>query len=773
MNKNLFLGMFAATTMLFATSCQNDELDGVQSGNEATVNFNLGVRNGVQTRTTNISDGKSADKLIYAVYNADKQLITTIIGSQNGQFVKDEAFANGLEENVSITLAKGQTYTAIFWAQDDDCEAYNTADLTNVIVDYAGVNNDESRDAFFGVQEFTVNGNASINVELKRPFAQMNVGVTQADWDAAVASGITISESKAKISEVPNSINLMDGTVSGAQSVEYSLKEIPTEKLYVDTDGDENKEAFVYLSMNYFLADVNKTLVDNVEFTFKPTSGKEIVLNQGLNNVPVQRNWRTNILGKFLTGDIDFNIVIVPEYDGDYNGIPFDGIINTKEELVAAARVGGEFLLAEDLTLDQSIWVPAGVEFTLNANGKSLTYNGAPDVEPYSLFCAQGVGSKLTINADENSTFETSENNMLVWARDGSQIILNGGRYIGHDDGNGGRCDIIYASYGTAWGTIEVRDGYFQADPGNDTWLFNCRWANGSSWAIQMYGGTIVGYNPALGDEQTGPNSNLPEGYIAEVTGTTEDGRNIYTVRPSTVKMNGRYYANISEAIANVAEGEELNIELADGVYTIPANAKGQTLKFIGAGDAQNTIIAIQKADNPKEPCDYGFDGSTVTFENLTIEANPIPNQYSGFVRCNGTYKNCIIKNQYTLYGTSSFENCRFYISGNKYNLWTWGASADFTKCTFDCDGKAVLVYGYGTSTVTFTECVFNDFGGVDGKAAIETGNDYDATYTIEIKDCEVNGFDVNSVSGSNVWGNKNSMTADKLNVIIDETKVY
>ena len=83
------------------------------------------------------------------------------------------------------------------------------------------------------------------------------------------------------------------------------------------------------------------------------------------------------------------------------------------------------------------------------------------------------------------------------------------------------------------------------------------------------------------------------------------------------------------------------------------------------------------------------------------------------------------------------------------------------------------MVYGYGTSTVTFTECVFNDFGGVDGKAAIETGNDYDATYTIEIKDCEVNGFDVNSVSGSNVWGNKNSMTADKLNVIIDETKVY
>ncbi len=324
MNKNLLFGTFAAASMLLATSCSNDELVGAQSGNGATVSFNLGVANGVQTRAT-ISDGESADRLIYAVYNADKQLITTIIGSQNGQFVKEGAFANGLSDNVSITLAKGQTYTAIFWAQDTDCNAYNTADLTNVTVNYTGINNDETRDAFFGVaKEFTVNGDASIDVELKRPFAQMNVGVAQTDWDAAVAAEITIARSQAEISGVPNAINLMDGTVSGAHSVTYSLNAIPTEKLLVDTDGDGSKEEYVYLSMNYFLADANKTLVDNVKFTFEPTSGNEIVLNQGLNNVPVQRNWRTNILGKFLTGDIDFNIIIEPEYDGEYNGLPFE-----------------------------------------------------------------------------------------------------------------------------------------------------------------------------------------------------------------------------------------------------------------------------------------------------------------------------------------------------------------------------------------------------------------------------------------------------------------
>ena len=43
MNKKLFLGMFAAAGMLLATSCSNDELDVVQSGNEAQVSFSLGL----------------------------------------------------------------------------------------------------------------------------------------------------------------------------------------------------------------------------------------------------------------------------------------------------------------------------------------------------------------------------------------------------------------------------------------------------------------------------------------------------------------------------------------------------------------------------------------------------------------------------------------------------------------------------------------------------------------------------------------------------------
>ena len=76
MNKKLFLGMFAAAGILLATSCSKDELDMVQSGNEAQVTFSLGLEGGIATRA--ISDGKSADVLVYAVFDKDGNRLSNI-----------------------------------------------------------------------------------------------------------------------------------------------------------------------------------------------------------------------------------------------------------------------------------------------------------------------------------------------------------------------------------------------------------------------------------------------------------------------------------------------------------------------------------------------------------------------------------------------------------------------------------------------------------------------------------------------------------------------
>lgn len=328
MKKNLFLGMLAAVGMLFATSCSTDEPEAPSSGNEAQVTFALDLEGAAQTRA--ISDGTGATKLVYAVYKKVSNYRYTLLempGSDENthQFTKLDFVPAG--DNVTLTLAKGQTYTVVFWAQNPDCTAYTTTDLQKVTVDYAGVNNDEKRDAFYKAETFTVNGDATIDVTLKRPLAQINVGVKAESWEAAVASGVEIKESKVVIKNALKSINLCTGGVDTSETdVTYDFAAIPTEKLKVDTNSDGTLEEYYYLSMSYILVSFNKTTLDDLEFIFKPASGKEIVFHEGLTNVPVQSNWRTNIIGDFLTNDITFNIVVDPAYSGDYNSPEYETI---------------------------------------------------------------------------------------------------------------------------------------------------------------------------------------------------------------------------------------------------------------------------------------------------------------------------------------------------------------------------------------------------------------------------------------------------------------
>ena len=314
MNKKLFLGMFAAAGMLLATSCSNDELDMVQSGNEAQVTFSLAAEGGIATRA--ISDGTGANKLVYAVFDSEGKPLSVFDVDNDGVYEhqKTETISDitSTPHKVTITLAKGQTYQVAFWAQNEACKAYNTSDLKNVEVDYGGLNNDETRDAFFKTETITVKGNEERKIELRRPFAQINVGVTEADWDAAVASGVTVSESKVVIKNAAKSIDLLTGEVNGEVEVEYGFSAIPTDPaiLGVDVDRDgtiQDDEKYKYLSMSYILTSAERTTLesDGLQFTFK-SSGNDIVFDEGLHQVPVQRNWRTNILGKLLTGDITF-----------------------------------------------------------------------------------------------------------------------------------------------------------------------------------------------------------------------------------------------------------------------------------------------------------------------------------------------------------------------------------------------------------------------------------------------------------------------------------
>ena len=252
------------------------------------------------------------------------------------------------------------------------------------------------------------------------------------------------------------------------------------------------------------------------------------------------------------------------------------------------------------------------------------------------------------------------------------------------------------------------------------------------------------------------------------------------TIDPIYDGEYNNYLASSNEDITNAISAGVTTISLTPGTYIIPDDAKGKTLTFIGTGNPEDTKIATQD-DGSYEGCDYSLDGATVTFENITI--NTDSHTYTGYARCKGTYKNCVINGTYTLYGDSKFENCTFNVSGDVYNIWTWGAqNAEFDSCTFNSDGKALLLYQEGTNTINLTvnRCIFNDNGGLtSNKAAIEIGDaPYGATptYNVTVSGTTVNGYEINDEginTGTTLWGNKNSMPADRLNVIVDGVNVY
>lgn len=834
MNKKLFLGMFAAAGMLFATSCSNDELDVVQSGNEAQVTFSLAAEGGIATRA--ISDGTGAKKLVYAVYNASGELIETIANTDvNGQIVDNSAFDNGLTENVTITLAKGQQYTVAFWAQNPNCTAYTTTDLKNVTIDYAGLNNDETRDAFFKAETFTVTGNTEIDVVLKRPFAQINVGVYQTDWDAAKASGIEIEKSKVTIENAATSINLLTGEVGGEQTVEYGFDIIPAqfatpETLDVDLDKDGTKENYVYLSMSYILANDEttgyaKTALEDLDFTFAPISGNNINFSEGLNAVPVQRNWRTNIIGKILTGDVTFNITIDPIYDGEYNNgeaqpVNINGVYYATIQDAVNNVKDGDVIKVATGKYTEVVKVASGKNFTLEAAGpnvviaaldhqsngtpstvkvKGITFDNSITLAGWFTGTAQNIapcvgawGGNLTF---EDCTFIVAgtsgrETGVMTWWTTKNNVMslsFNNCTFEGQNDHANARAMQIYGYVDMEVSncTFNTNKDYtlkYVANEGNIA-TFSNNIVNNSENFVELGSSAYPGSNYTANII----NNTLGNGVNTHIIANNENQNvnlngNVSVIAEGVVKdANGNYIASSNEGITNAISDGATTINLIQGNYVIPSSAQGKTLTIIGTGTPEDVKVAVTKVGSGGENCDYGLDGSTVTFESITITTNS--STYIGYARCNGTYKNCVINGTYTLYGDSKFERCTFNVSGDVYNIWTWGAkNMEFDRCTFNSDGKALLLYQEGTNTVNLTvkSCIFNDNGGLTSKkAAIEIGDaPYGATptYNVTVSGTTVNGYEINNEgfnTGTTLWGNKNSMPAERLNVTIDGVNVY
>lgn len=331
MKKCLFIAMAICA---FFASCSHDNDPNV--GDVVDVPFFLDVEAVLETRADadkKISDGTDANQLMYAVFReGDTDPIIKKV-------VKDDVEGLTKGYKMSISLAKGHSYQVVFWAQNSECDAYTVSDDMKVSINYEGLNNDESRDAFFAATKpFVAGMTPSVKVVLRRPFAQVNVGTFPYDLEYVQGLGVLVDKSSAIFHSIADEIDLLTGEVSGEVDVEYSLSNIPEEILWVDVDENGIKEQYDWLSMSYILAEPDRTL-KTMSFKFTDNSGLYEPIDIGeLNNVPIQRNYRTNILGQILTGTTSFEIIVDPVYEGDeiyqdelYYNFSEDTVVKDKE----------------------------------------------------------------------------------------------------------------------------------------------------------------------------------------------------------------------------------------------------------------------------------------------------------------------------------------------------------------------------------------------------------------------------------------------------------
>ena len=470
------------------------------------------------------------------------------------------------------------------------------------------------------------------------------------------------------------------------------------------------------------------------------------------------------------------SVASVKAADGTYT------YYTTLAAALAAAQSGDTVTLVDNTTLTNSVKIDKSI--TLDLNGKTIHYTGENQAtaNPTMSHRALNVtGSTVTIKNGAITTTVVGtiyppQNNPQAEGSEFDAIIVKSGANVTLEDMNitindvRGSCLYVFDG-----GKATVKSGsYTNVNTSGDKLLLNQ--ANVDTQLIFVEGGTFSGRNPAEGDDNMG-GTFLAEGYKAVENG---DGTWVVRKKENNAQVGGKNYEELSDAIEasnsidnTITLTKNTTVKLENGVANGSEKSRNITIK----GDGTQTVDVITRAISAEGGMLSYQRGSTFTFKNVTIQAGE--GSFDGIVCDELVYNNCIIKGKLTLYGKATFINCTFENEmDNQYSIWTWGGTdVRFEDCTFNTNGKAILLYGQATAekptNLTVSNCTFNDRNnGSAGKAAIEIGNDYNATYSLTVTSATVNGFADGKNTGSKIWANKNSMDAEHLTVIIDNKYV-
>ena len=701
--KRFFRFVMAAAVLFGAVACSQQSVEEIVEPQEVTSVLSVSLE-GLNTRLA--GDSGMIDKVAWGVYDA---VSNHYLAPHSGI-----ADFDGDKAEIEVTLFTGKAYDLVFFAynseayksdENDEDYAYSIDwNARNLNVNYGKLANLENRDAFYHFENDFTAGKSETFI-LKRPFAQLNVGQNEFDYKNMLnkeKAHIYKSSLKAKAF---STMNFTTGAVSNEVDVV-----VFTENYVLGIENDKSPataietltvggEEYKHIAMNYLLV-ADKYMVNQVDFEFFGTEGTKF--ERSYYNVPLQRNYRTNILGSIISDEAVFTVVIDPAFEEDENeNLLPDNIV------YHAFQHGGEVTLEGDLVLEVGHTLVAKANelnkpVVLNLNGHTIkNYAG----NEYTDLIVVEEGATLIING-EGTVEAVSGNDGYAIIVDGT-LIVNGGTYKAGVDENGEANAVLYARNN---GEIYVNGGYFPNEH-NSNYVLNKKDAHKATTVIEVSGGVFVGFDPS-----NSPSENPKENFVAENCIVLTEG-NVYTVVSGAIINNADEFkaaaknANLQYMV--IAE----DIDLGTAYTIINTNkvilgnnhkikAGGVTTKNYGLGIEAPVNVEINDIKMNGGGGIYASKGANVTINNVELK-----------VKYSASGRNMFYVNNATLtVNSGNFEvlntgikylalqnNARAYVKGGTFeDLMAKGQEAVYT------DGGAALEITGGKFQVATTNYAFN-----------------------------------------------------------------
>ena len=377
--------------------------------------------------------------------------------------------------------------------------------------------------------------------------------------------------------------------------------------------------------------------------------GQETISAYTFQNIPVRRNYRTNVSGNLLTDRAGIDVEVVP----DFNEPDMDKDAELMK-LLAVIENGGEYTLQDDIEITEPLVIDGKSKtVTVKLNGFDIiNTTSVPDTDQRygntTVFQVSG-SSVLNIEGEGNVHAISSEPNqdgyrMAVYALGNATVNIKGGNFFNDQDFNNhvAQLDLIYADQNAV---INIYGGRFESGSSNSSgyWVLNLK--DDSSAAINVYGGTFVNFDPSSSMTENPVMNFVAKGYSTVKVSDEPDPNGTYVVVKDGEQLNVPVEAGTPEtfvqALASAAVSEisvESNLSITGAALAleegaeVEVNLNGHTLTFNAVMTAMTaekasvtftdgTIVTENLAAVNSDALSVGTNG-TLTLDGITLKSN-------------------------------------------------------------------------------------------------------------------------------------------------------